>query len=316
MGKIDKATTDITAVERGSIDVNYVYRGTTLIWQKSNFLLDNNYATGSIAAFSLRKLSSTYTGPAIVVRRASDNATQSINFLANGDLDQSAISTFCGASNGFVRMWLNQYPGGAHAIANLNNRQPQIYSSASGVFNFAGKPYMNFAGAQTFLVSNFSTPALYTHIISGSFSSYFVEHGDSTGDKFYCYSLGGSYVSATRTTKLEDAGALSFNGAGLKYLTFMVAGLTASLASGTYGTGGSLRLFEKAVEKSLTYRSPANERTLANNDIVTKNLNLFSRNQNQLFSTGQYFEILHFDLPKDYQSLSSIHSNIATYWQL
>jgi ABC-type molybdate transport system substrate-binding protein len=36
MGQLKRSSTTITAVERGAIDVNYVYRGSTLIWQKSS----------------------------------------------------------------------------------------------------------------------------------------------------------------------------------------------------------------------------------------------------------------------------------------
>lgn len=35
MGQLKRSSTTITAVERGTTDVNYVYRGSTLIWQKS-----------------------------------------------------------------------------------------------------------------------------------------------------------------------------------------------------------------------------------------------------------------------------------------
>jgi len=36
MGQLKRSSTTITAVERGTTDVNYVYRGSTLIWQKSS----------------------------------------------------------------------------------------------------------------------------------------------------------------------------------------------------------------------------------------------------------------------------------------
>ena len=68
-----------------------------------------NAYTGATAAYSLRKLSSSYTGNCIRVRRSSDNTTQDIGF--NGDdLDTAAIATFCGSGNGFVQIIFDQQP--------------------------------------------------------------------------------------------------------------------------------------------------------------------------------------------------------------
>jgi hypothetical protein len=50
---------------------------------------------GSAVAYSLRKLSSTYSGSAIRVRRSSDNAEQDINFVG-GDLDTQSLLDFVG----------------------------------------------------------------------------------------------------------------------------------------------------------------------------------------------------------------------------
>ena len=50
---------------------------------------------GSAVAYSLRKLSSTYSGSAIRVRRSSDNAEQDIGFV-DGDLDTQSLLDFVG----------------------------------------------------------------------------------------------------------------------------------------------------------------------------------------------------------------------------
>jgi hypothetical protein len=56
---------------------------------------------GAAAAFSLRKLSSTYGGAAVRVRRSLDNAEQDIQF-AGGQLDQAALQAFVGYENAFT----------------------------------------------------------------------------------------------------------------------------------------------------------------------------------------------------------------------
>jgi hypothetical protein len=54
--------------------------------------------TGSAAAYSLRKLNSSYSGPVITVRRSSDNTSQDIGFNANGDLDTTSLLSFVGSN--------------------------------------------------------------------------------------------------------------------------------------------------------------------------------------------------------------------------
>lgn len=53
---------------------------------------------GAAAAYSLRRLSSSYGGPAIRVRRSLDNAEQDIGFQGK-DLDQAALNSFVGYQN-------------------------------------------------------------------------------------------------------------------------------------------------------------------------------------------------------------------------
>jgi hypothetical protein len=104
------------------------------------------------ASYSLRKLSPTYTGAAIQVRRSSDNATQDIGFTAGGDLDQTALLAFVGAGNGFVSIWYDQSGFGRNATQATQAAQPRIVN-AGVVDTQNGKPTMIFSGAQTLLSS-------------------------------------------------------------------------------------------------------------------------------------------------------------------
>jgi hypothetical protein len=65
-------------------------------------------AVGVVAAFSTRKLLSAYAGSALRVRRTSDNTEQDIGFDGNGNLDQTALTTFVGANSGYVTIWYDQ----------------------------------------------------------------------------------------------------------------------------------------------------------------------------------------------------------------
>lgn len=106
----------------------------------SLFLDDYPNAT---AAYSLRKLRTPYTGSAIRVRRSSDNAEQDIGFTALGDLNTSALTSFCGAGNGFLTTWYDQSGNARNATQSTAGNQPQIVSGGS-VLTLNGKPTVRF----------------------------------------------------------------------------------------------------------------------------------------------------------------------------
>ena len=88
--------------------------------------------SGAAAAYSLRQLSSTYSGDAIVVRRASDNTTQSIGFV-NNELDTTTLESFCSGTDGFVTTWYDQSGNGNDATNASASAQPQIVLSGSTI---------------------------------------------------------------------------------------------------------------------------------------------------------------------------------------
>jgi len=95
---------------------------------------------GATFAYSLRKLSSSYTGNCIRVRRSSDNTEQNIGFF--GDvLDTASLLSFVGANNGFVTIWYDQ-SGNGHNLTQLSSTsQPQIVNAGS-VLTLNTKPYI------------------------------------------------------------------------------------------------------------------------------------------------------------------------------
>lgn len=68
--------------------------------QQYNYLL-NTYS-GAAAAYSIRKLSSSYTGYALRVRRSADNTSLDIGFDSNGNLDTESLLNFVGYKNNFL----------------------------------------------------------------------------------------------------------------------------------------------------------------------------------------------------------------------
>ena len=105
---------------------------------------------GATAAYSLRLLDTTYTGSAIRVRRASDNAEQDIGF-DNNELDTAALASFCSGTNGFVKTWYDQSGNTNDATQATTANQPKIYDSSTGVVTENGKPAIQSDGINDIL---------------------------------------------------------------------------------------------------------------------------------------------------------------------
>jgi hypothetical protein len=98
------------------------------------------------AAYSVRKLRTAYTGSAIRVRRSSDNAEQDIGFDGSGNLDTTALTSFCSGTNGFVTTWYDQSGNGINATQTTALAQPQIVSAGS-IINVNSKPCIQFTSS-------------------------------------------------------------------------------------------------------------------------------------------------------------------------
>jgi hypothetical protein len=105
------------------------------------YLLDTY--EGAAAAYSLRRLRSAYTGPAVRVRRESNNDELDIYFDGQGNLDTASLEAFCAGTNGFVKVWYDQGPGGNNAEQTVTADQPKIVSSGS-IIEEGGKPALEF----------------------------------------------------------------------------------------------------------------------------------------------------------------------------
>jgi hypothetical protein len=100
-----------------------------------SYILDTY--SGAVVAYSLRKLSSTYTGNCIRVRRSSDNTEQNIGFVANV-LDTASLLSFCGSGSGFVVTWFDQSGNGKNAIQATATAQNRIVRLGS-LITMSGK---------------------------------------------------------------------------------------------------------------------------------------------------------------------------------
>lgn len=88
------------------------------------FMLDTH--SGATMAFSVRRLNTLYTGPAMRVRRESDDQELDIPFTTAGDLNTDILEEFCEGTHGWVKVWRDQSGNGYDAIEETHSKQPQI----------------------------------------------------------------------------------------------------------------------------------------------------------------------------------------------
>jgi len=147
----------------------------------------NDYS-GAAAAYSLRLLDNTYTGNAIKVRRASDNAEQDIAF-SNNELDTATLESFASGTDAFVTTWYDQSGNGNDATQASAADQPKIVSSGSTLL-LNNKPTIQSLNKRL-LNNNFTTSVIKTDL--------FVYNTDSLNASFNCYFDAGVQNTANRS---------------------------------------------------------------------------------------------------------------------
>jgi hypothetical protein len=183
-----------TAYQSISSNMNTYYGS---YWQGNGTALLDSFS-GASAAYSLRNLSSAYTGPLIRVRRSSDNVERDIFGTFRGDLDLAALTSFVGANSGFVTTWYDQSGLGRNATQTNATSQPRIVN-AGAVDTQNGKPAIVFDGSDDILQDSTNNPFTFTGPISFVHASY----KNSTTYKSYetLFSAGTTGVGNTNTSR-------------------------------------------------------------------------------------------------------------------
>lgn len=144
-----------------------------IYWDGSQTTLLDSYS-GSAAAYSLRALNSSYTGPLVRVRRAT-GGEKDIYAKYDGTLNINDLESFCSGTDGFVATWYDQSGNGNHATQTNANNQPRIVSSGSVILE-NGKPALSFDGSNDTFFTLYQT--------SGDLSVFYISKiTDNTQDR-------------------------------------------------------------------------------------------------------------------------------------
>jgi hypothetical protein len=117
----------------------------TIVVDNPGYLIDD--FVGAKAAYSLRKLSASYVGAAIRIKRAPDNSETDIYFDGTGNLDTASILGFLtGFPGEFIKVvkWYDQSGNGKDLVQTTFINQPYIYFAGWLVTASGGKPAISY----------------------------------------------------------------------------------------------------------------------------------------------------------------------------
>jgi hypothetical protein len=173
--------------------------------------------TGAGIALSLRRLTRDYVGPAITVRRASDDATSDIGFTGDGDLDTAALTSFSQSGNVFVTDWYNQLDTRKLSQTTAAN-QPQIVSSGTVItaggqskpairFTSSEATFLQYTATASFLNDWYFVSAVESNQANGTTGS--LVNGADANNRVRI--LGGGGTNAALSVRINGGSALGAN---------------------------------------------------------------------------------------------------------
>lgn len=186
---------------------NAITAGTTLVVAPK--MLDN-IIVAPVVAYSLRKLKSSYNGPAIKIRRNSDNALLDVGFDTLGNLNEGLIANFCGTSVGSVAVWYDQSGNNKDLSAPTTNNQPDIYNGSQTI-TLLDTPVLYFNGnskrlkTSQAILNNSNEVTILTAAYAGYYAT-FIQHGNgSGGSHFYSRREFANYGFSLNGNNLQES---------------------------------------------------------------------------------------------------------------
>jgi len=251
-------------------------------------LLDQSFATGATAAYSLRQLKSTAT-KAVRVREDSGNTETDIGF-SGGTLDTTALLNHVGSNNGFVTKWYDQSGNGNDASNSSASEQPQIVDSGS-IITENGKPAISYDGSDDTLVVNnkviddtaatFLLVATINNIATPDAQDFF-GNGENLVNSGFLYDLGGPNNDKFQVVNNDPAVDTV-----IRYADAI--------------TGQAYHFVINTVSDSFLYLNNSKLNSTTNDDLNASNNTQFfigSRNGNSKFFGGNMQEILLYESAK------------------
>jgi hypothetical protein len=267
-----------------------------------------NEYPGAYAAYSLRQLSSSYSGPAITVRRSSNNQETDIGFI-NGVLDTGSLLSWCGAGDGFVSYWYDQSGNSRHLEQTSTAEQPRIVLTGS-IETSNGKPaiFVNTDRRMFYTISgggNGTNPSSFFTVVTpvdNSTTSLFGISVVTSNSEFLA--LGTNGVSQSIAATSNDSGTVS-----------TIIGLSTS--NNTMYLATNLNINQTSTGRKLFVNS-TNEytSTIAQAEQFFTSIRLNRMNNSDLgVGIAKWTEMIHYKTSQT-SSRSGIETNINNYYSI
>ena len=279
----DKSGTDRTDIEENVGD--YFTQNTPLL---------DTYS-GAAAAYSLRRLSSTYTGDAVEVYNGSSYAN--VGFNVFGELDTVALAAHCGSNSGYVSKWYSQ-TGSNDATQTVTGSMPKIYDGTTGVVTENGKPAVDFDGSNDSFDTNWSAGD------TSALTAFNIASPTNNTTSSQLYDLRDSNNDGIRLIMFSDSDLFYSASANDLRATAYVSGqqlIFSNYANGTIST---------AIDGASTDTGSAPVSTS-----VTANATLFKDRGDTFYFNGKAQEVI-FYLSDESDNRAGIETNINTFYNI
>jgi hypothetical protein len=210
-------------------------------------LLLDTYS-GAVGAYSLRKISASYTGYAVRVRRSSDNTSQDISFDGSGNLDTASLTSFVGANSGYVSIWYDQSGNGYDLTQTTSANQFRIvYGGVLDTLNgkvsvVSNYNYANHAFATVTLGTTYYQPITIMHIgahTNATSKWLWATLSDSNPNRIECYQESNNLLSLYAGVNMRLSYTPSINTQRLIYAKYNSANSLLAINNEAGSTGDS-----------------------------------------------------------------------------
>lgn len=276
-------------------------------------------ATPSAGAYSVRRLSTAYTGPAMRVRRSSDNELRDVYFDGTGVVSLSSqvsnagggaatattLTTWIGSNSGTVNIWYDQSGNGRNATQGTAAAQPRIVN-AGLVDSQNSQPAVVFSGGQTLQTTltgvsattagNQTTANFVTQ--NGIVQSSILSNGDGGGNRFNIHA---PWNDANTYFDIGNIGASGRIQTGLTWGTYAIGTFRKSGAQGDIWQNGSNVLSSASFSSTVT---------------STANIWIGSFDGSNFFLSGRIAEIVVFPSALSTANRNTVECNQGVFYQI
>jgi len=258
--------------------------------------------SGATNAYGMRRLSSSYNGSAINVRRTGGD-TLDIGFDNDGNLDKTTLESFVGTGNAFITKWYDQSGNGNDAYNTAGGEQPRI--ATTGTINYDSNGILEpiYDGSRNLVFPNKATidnTSIFMVFKSDSNTQdSVILQNTYTADNLVSIGLGGGTTASKIGSRLRVGGANIYNQGGDNFTstdTTLVSYFADNLTS---------EIYVDTTQKTLS--------VLARSGGSTSRIG--SRGDDQNYFTGKIQEVVLFDSDES-SNRSGIETNINDYYSI